>query len=74
MTHPRVPSNLEAHLGYWLRTVSNSVSRSFANSVEAEGVTVAEWVFLRVLYDIDGSSPTTLASQMGMTTMAPRRR
>lgn len=67
MVDPKVPTDLQTHLGYWLRTVSNSVSRSFANSVEAEGVTVAEWVFLRVLYDIDGASPTVLADRMGMT-------
>jgi DNA-binding MarR family transcriptional regulator len=61
------PSDLHAHLGYWLRTVSNAVSRSFASRVEAEGVTVAEWAFLRVLYDIDGAAPTVLADRMGMT-------
>lgn len=67
MRDPKPPSDLQAHLGYWLRTVSNAVSRSFAVSVEAEGVTVAEWAFMRVLYDIEGISPTMLAEQMGMT-------
>jgi DNA-binding MarR family transcriptional regulator len=50
-----------------LRLVSNAVSRRFAAKVEAKGVTVAEWVFLRVLYDNEGIAPTVLANEMGMT-------
>lgn len=61
------PSDLEAHLGYWLRTLSNAVSYSFAAKVEHEGVTVAEWVFLRVLYDAERIAPSLLAERMGMT-------
>ncbi|ADU13279.1 MarR family winged helix-turn-helix transcriptional regulator [Asticcacaulis excentricus] len=60
-------SHLEDHLGYWLRLVSNAVSHSFARQVEALGVTVAEWVFLRTLYNYDHRSPSLLAGQMGMT-------
>jgi DNA-binding MarR family transcriptional regulator len=60
-------SKLESHLGYWLRAVSNGVSQAFARKVEAEGVTVAEWVVLRMLYDVDDLSPTLLAGRMGMT-------
>lgn len=60
-------SNLETHLGYWLRMVSNGVSHSFARKVEAEGVTVAEWVLLRMLFDVERSAPSLLAERMGMT-------
>lgn len=60
-------SDLQTHLGYWLRAVSNAVSQSFARKVEAEGVTVAEWVFLRALYEGDGIAPSLLADRMGMT-------
>lgn len=60
-------SNLETHLGYWLRTVSNAVSYSFSRKLETEGVTVAEWVFMRILYDFDSLPPTLLAERMGMT-------
>jgi MarR family transcriptional regulator, lower aerobic nicotinate degradation pathway regulator len=60
-------SSLHHHLGYWLRTVSNAVSHSFAREVESEGVTVAEWVLLRALYDADWVAPSRLADQMGMT-------
>jgi DNA-binding MarR family transcriptional regulator len=67
MARTRKASELTAHLGYWLRTVSNAVSQSFARKMEAEGVTVAEWVFLRVLYDVDRIAPSLLAERMGMT-------
>jgi DNA-binding MarR family transcriptional regulator len=46
------------------------VSQAFARKVEAEGVTVAEWVFLRALFDQDGVSPSQLAERMGMTKSA----
>ncbi|EWY39731.1 MarR family transcriptional regulator [Skermanella stibiiresistens SB22] len=60
-------SDLRSHLGYRLRMVSNAISRSFARVLEAEGVTVAEWVFLRVLHDAEGIAPSLLAERMGMT-------
>ena len=34
-------SPLKAHLGYWLRYVSNHVSHAFALQLGARGVTVA---------------------------------
>lgn len=60
-------SALEAHLGYWLRRVSNQVSHSFAAKVAAEGVTVAEWVALRELLSAEPVAPGVLASRLGMT-------
>ncbi len=48
MPNPDV-STLEAHLGYWLRYVSNHVSHAFALKVAAHGVSVAEWVVMREL-------------------------
>jgi DNA-binding MarR family transcriptional regulator len=47
--------------------VSNAVSRSFARKVEGAGVSVAEWVFLRTLYDAGQVAPSDLAERMGMT-------
>lgn len=70
MARTNTPSNLEDHLGYWVRAVSNAVSQNFARKVEAKGVTVAEWVFLRALYGAEGNSPTQLATRMGMTKSA----
>lgn len=63
----RQVSDLEAHLGYWLRFVSNAVSAEFARKVEGEGVTVSEWVAMRVLFDHDEMQPKDLAADMGMT-------
>ncbi|MEI9947988.1 MAG: MarR family winged helix-turn-helix transcriptional regulator [Pseudomonadota bacterium] len=60
-------SELTEHVGFWLRYVSNHVSLAFARKVEAHGVTVAEWVLLRQLVDIDALAPSRLAERMGMT-------
>ena len=60
-------SDLTAHLGYWLRYVSNHVSQTFARKVEAHGVTVAEWVLMRQLLDEKALAPSRLAERMGMT-------
>jgi DNA-binding MarR family transcriptional regulator len=64
---PESVSDLSAHLGYWLRYVSNHVSQAFARKVEARGVTVAEWVVLRELYNTDNAAPVRIAEQIGMT-------
>lgn len=64
--NPSLPP-LTAHLGYWLRYVSNHVSHGFARKLEARGVTVAEWAFLRTLYDHDAIGPSRLAERLGMT-------
>jgi len=60
-------SELEAHLGYWLRAVSNHVSHAFKVKVERHGVTVAEWVVLRALFVRDGVKPSELATTLGLT-------
>jgi DNA-binding MarR family transcriptional regulator len=60
-------SDLTDHLGYWLRLVSNTVSTAFARRLVAEDVTVAEWVFLRVLFDVDELVPSKLATRLSMT-------
>lgn len=65
MTQPL--SSLTDHTGYWLRMVSNAVSQDFARRLVGEGVTVAEWVFLRALHDGDAVSPSALAASMDMT-------
>lgn len=61
------PSALHDHLGFWLRMVSNAVSLGFARALDGSGVTVAEWVFLRLLHDAGGMAPSVLAARMGMT-------
>ncbi len=62
-----VVSELTAHLGYWLRHVSNHVSQAFARKLAAKDVTVAEWALMRVLHDREPTSPSRLANDMGMT-------
>ena len=58
---------LTAHLGYWLRQVSNHVSQTFARRVAVKDVTVAEWAMMRALYSTQPVAPSQLADEMGMT-------
>jgi DNA-binding MarR family transcriptional regulator len=67
MPKPPPISPLEQHLGYWLRFVSNHVSHAFKLKVESLGVTVAEWVVLRALFDSEGVNPSHLAQTIGLT-------
>ena len=60
-------SELTDHTGYWMRMVSNAVSQEFARKVSGEDVTVAEWAFMRALYDLEPTPPSVLAESMGMT-------
>lgn len=60
-------SELETHLGYWLRRVSNSVSGGFAQFLQAHQTSVAEWVLLRHLWDRAQSSPAEMAEALTMT-------
>ena len=61
------PSPLEAHLGYWLRRVSNAVSASFSRSLQEKQTSVAEWVLLRHLHDRRQATPGELAEALTMT-------
>lgn len=61
------PSPLEAHLGFWLRFVSNHVSISFQQLLEAKGVTVTEWVALRTLWAQDETTHAELIQALCMT-------
>ncbi len=60
-------SELEKHLGYWLRFVSNHVSHAFMQKVEAKGVTVAEWAIMREMLEAGPVNPSELAERLGMT-------
>lgn len=60
-------SDLKAHIGFWMRLVSNHVSHAFARKVLASGVTLAEWVVLREMYGRADMSPSKVADCTGMT-------
>ncbi len=62
----RTPSSLEDHLGYWLRILSNEVSSSFARRLEAYGISVAQWVVLRLLFDRPACTLAELADALDM--------
>jgi DNA-binding MarR family transcriptional regulator len=60
-------SGLTSHTGFWLRMASNHVSHAFMRKLLDSGVTVAEWVVLREMYDREEMSPSVLADLSGMT-------
>ena len=57
-------SSLEDHLGYWLRMLSNEVSARFAGKLESHGVTVAQWVVLRILFDQKNATVVEVAAAL----------
>ena len=61
------PSPLHAHLGYWLRLVSNQVSGSFASALQERQLSVAEWVALNHVETHPDITAASLAEAMGMT-------
>ena len=66
-TDNRSPAPLDAHLGYWLRFVSNHVSSRFAQQLEQQGVSVTEWVALRTLWARSETRHGDLIEALGMT-------
>lgn len=60
-------ANLERHLGYWLRLVSNQISAQFARALQARGLSVAEWVALAQIDSAPGLSCAELSGAMGLT-------
>ncbi len=59
--------DLTAHIGFWLRMVSNHVSHAFAAKLAHKQVTVAEWSLMRALYGKEPTPPSRLADDLGMT-------
>lgn len=60
-------SELESHLGFWLRLVSNHVSAEFKRKVEERGVSVSEWVALRRLHGAGAIPQGDLAQALGLS-------
>ncbi len=58
---------LESHLGYWLRRVSNAVSGAFARTLQEKQTSVAEWVLLREIHERGQTAPGELADSLGLT-------
>lgn len=66
-TTSKQTSNLESHLGFWLRRVSNAVSGEFSRTLQEKQASVGEWVFLSELFQRGQSTPGELAEVSGMT-------
>jgi DNA-binding MarR family transcriptional regulator len=57
---------IESQLAYWVHYVGYRVSHELRLRARHYGVTAAEWVVLRTLYD-EGFKPTHLALRLGQT-------
>lgn len=66
-------SDLEVHLGYWLRFASNHVSNAFRDRIAPFDITVAEWVALRSLRTCAPCTLGALAAQIGIDAGATSR-
>jgi DNA-binding MarR family transcriptional regulator len=60
-------SELKGHVGFWLRFVSNHVSHASARKLLASGVTVAEWVVLREMFDAATMASSEIAEATGLS-------
>src|SRR6266536_3468206 len=63
---PRTP-DIESHLGYWLRRVSNHVSGAFAQALEKKHASVAEWVVICRIGAQPGITPGEIAETLNLT-------
>lgn len=59
-------SQLEDHIGYWLRCLSNFVHHNFAQRLERYDISVEQWVVLRTLFDKEGISLQDAAQLIGV--------
>src|SRR5580692_2213128 len=60
-------TNLDGHLGYWLRLVSNQLATAFARALQERGLSVAEWVALARIDASAGLNCVQLAGALGVT-------
>lgn len=66
MSRSSQPSNLEDHLGYWLRCLSNFVSGSFEKKLSGHDISVAQWVVLRTLFESGDVTLNEAAALVGV--------
>lgn len=66
-TYTAKTSELESHLGFWLRFVSNQVSSRFENQLAEHDISVTEWVAMRSLHGRMDTTHAELISALGMT-------
>lgn len=58
----------QKYIGGWLGTVSKKVSHSFAQRLDGSGVTLAEWIVLRMIYDCGATvSPSEVSRRTGLS-------
>jgi DNA-binding MarR family transcriptional regulator len=66
-TETAASEELERHLGYWMRRVSNRVSGAFARALQSRQTSVTEWVMLQHLRQRPRATPGELAESLSLT-------
>jgi DNA-binding MarR family transcriptional regulator len=59
------PHPLSRSLGYHIRQLTESVNNALHSRLNAEGITVGHWRYLRELFQQDGLSNTELSDRVG---------
>ena len=59
-------SNLEDHIGYWIRCLSNFVHDSFAQKIKSYDISVEQWVVLRTLFNNEGITLQEASTLVGV--------
>lgn len=60
--------NREESFGHLIRDVHRCFSKTLQDLITKDGITTAQWFFLRVLWDEDGLSQSELSDRVGLTT------
>jgi DNA-binding MarR family transcriptional regulator len=60
-------SALGSHIGYLMRQISNRISGDFAVKMQHSGVTIAEWVVMRIMFDYPTMTHTQIVESSGLT-------
>lgn len=59
-------NDLEDSLGYWLRCLSEQALEFLAKKLEIRGISVSQWLVLRVIYDFNEINLNEIASKVGV--------
>jgi DNA-binding MarR family transcriptional regulator len=60
-------SQLGDHTGYLMRQISNNISGDFALKMQNMGITIAEWVVMRIMFDHSATTHTHIVEVSGLT-------
>lgn len=66
-------AQLQHHLGFWLKRISNEVHNAFVTKLEKAEISIPEWCVLIALYHGELTTPAQIAAQVGIDRAAISR-